>query len=222
MSFLVIILFVGLVWVGYITNHIPKEGRSASAKSHRITATITNSNRVADRASTLRAEYNGRKFKVKMKPTEAHLWVKGDDIDILLDENEKEYRILFNDYFRKNEERLRKVALEKLEKVEKYMVSGKIVKYEKSHYEMFEKSDFDSQRIFAFATYMRMVDIYTVIATLIGVAVAVWWKLAKPDFSSVIAGIAFVILLVWSLYSTVQTCKRTLKELNRKFNPEKE
>ena len=180
MSLLFLILLVGILWVGYVSNHIPKTGRAISSKGETVTATITNSNTLADKAVTLHAEKEGRKFKVKLKPTEARLWIKGDSIQILLVENSKEYRIKFNDYFRENEARIREAALEKLKIVEKYPISAKIVKLEKEDLERFKKSSLSSQQISSFCTSMRLIDICIVITAALGIAVALWWKIFSP------------------------------------------
>ena len=132
MTLFVILMLIALIWVNYVANHIPKMGRDGDAKGEEITAVITNRNKVADKSVILRARANGRSFKVKLKPTEAHLWIKGDSIKIILSENKKTYRILFNDYFRTNENRLREYALMLLEKkVNANLIAARIVKYTK-------------------------------------------------------------------------------------------
>ena len=215
MSFIVIILLVCLLWLGYVGNRIPKTGRFSSAKGEKITATITNCNKFSDKAVTLRAQKDDRKFKVKLKPTEAHLWIKGDSIDILLGSKTKEYRVLFNDYFRNNEPRIREEALRMLEKVDGYLLSSKFVNYAKEHFEMFKDSHFDSQRIFSFITYMKLIDISTVAAAVLGAGVLLWWKIFSPDTIDLIAALVLVFLVVWAIYNTVTICKRTLKELSK-------
>ena len=84
MTSFIIILLVLLLCYSAIANRIPKTGREGISTGKEVTATITNSNKGADRAVTLHAEGEGRRFKVKMKPTEAHLWVKGDKIRVIM------------------------------------------------------------------------------------------------------------------------------------------
>ena len=215
MSLLFIILIVGILWIGYVSNRIPKTGRAISRKGEIITATITNNNTQADKPVTMRAECDGRKFKVKLKPTEARLWIKGDSIKILLVENSNEYRILFNDYFRDNEERIREKVLNKLESVGNCIVSSKLVKYEKEDFELFEKSSLSSQQIFSFCTSMRLIDISTVIAAALGIVVFLWWKTFSPELMDLLAGVIVLLIAVWSIYSAVTNCKRTLKKIRK-------
>lgn len=215
MSLLFLILLVGILWVGFVSNHIPKTGRAISSKGEVITATITNTNTQADKPVTLRAEKDGRKFKVKLKPTEARLWIKGDSIQILLVENSKEYRIKFNDYFKQNEQRIRDSVLEKLKTIEKYPVSPKFVKYEKEDYARFEKSSLSSQQIFSFCTSMHLIDLCTMITAALGIAVVIWWKIFSPKAMELLAGIIPVLIAAWAIYSTTTNCKRTLKKLRK-------
>lgn len=215
MSLLFLILLAGILWVGFVSNHIPKTGRAISSKGEIITATITNSNTQTDKPVTMRAEKDGRKFKVKLKPTEARLWIKGDSIPILLVENSREYRIKFNDYFRENEERIREASLEKLKIVEKYPISAKIVKYEKEDFDCFKKSSLSSQQISSFCMSMHLIDICTVVTAALGVAVVLWWKIFSPKTMDLIAGIIPVLISAWSIYSANTNCKRVLKKIRK-------
>lgn len=215
MTLLFIILLGGILWVGYVSNRIPKTGRAISNKGEIITATITNNNTYADKAVTMRAEKDGRKFKVKLKPTEARLWIKGDSIKILLVENSKEYRVKFNDYFKENEQRIMEMVIERLKSVDRYLISSKLVGYEKADFERFKKSSLSSQQIFSFCTSMRLVDVSTVITAALGVTVFLWWKNFSPQVMDLIAGIIPVVIATWSIYSTVTNCKRMLKKIRK-------
>ena len=215
MSLLFLILIGGILWIGYVSNRIPKTGRAISNKGEIITATITNNNTQADKPVTMRAEKDGRKFKVKLKPSEARLWIKGDSVQILLVENSKEYRIKFNDYFKENEHRIMDMVLERLKTVENYLVSSKLVKYEKEDFERFKKSSLSSQQIFSFCTSMRLIDISTVITVALAVVVFLWWKTFSPGVMDLLAGIIPVLIAIWAIYNTVMNCKRILKKIRK-------
>lgn len=215
MSLIFVILFAGIMWIGYVSNRIPKTGRATSTKGSRITATITNSNKYADRCVVMRAESNGKKYKVKMKPTEARPWIKGDSIEIHLVENSKEYRILFNDYFKANEERIRDMALETVKDPKKFYISTKILKYTEDDFELMKKSDLNSQRIFAFSTYMRMINLCTIMAVFFGVAALVWIKVASLKSMDIFAALVPLLIVAWSTYSTVSNCRLLLKKLRK-------
>ena len=222
LSFVVVVLFIGLLWVSHLANHIPSTGRDANADGEKITATITNYNKTADRASVLRAEKDGRKFKVKLKPSEARPWIKGDQIEILLSDKKDVYRILFTDYFRKNEQRIRKFSLENLKKANKWIVSKNLTGYKEEYFALFEKSSFDSLQIFAFTTYMRMINIYSVAMALIVVAAVLWWQLTSPSGETLIAAALLVLLMIWTLYNTVQNCKKLIRKAEGPVKDKKE
>ena len=215
MSLLFIILLGGILWIGYVSNRLPKTGRATLNKGEIITATITNNNTQADKPVTMRAQKDGRKFKVKLKPTEARLWIKGDSVQILLVENSNEYRIKFNDYFKENEERIRSMVLDKLKTVENYLISSKLVKYKKEDFELFKKSSLSSQQIFSFCTSMRLIDVSAVVTAALGIVVFLWWKTFSPHVMDLLAGIIPVLIAVWAIYNTVTNCKRTLKKLRK-------
>ena len=215
MSLLFIILIGGILWIGYVSNRLPKTGRATLNKGEIITATITNNNTQADKPVTMRAQKDGRKFKVKLKPTEARLWIKGDSVQILLVENSNEYRIKFNDYFKENEERIMSMVLDKLKTVENYLISSKLVKYKKEDFELFKKSSLSSQQIFSFCTSMRLIDVSAVVTAALGIVVFLWWKTFSPHVMDLLAGIIPVLIAVWAIYNTVTNCKRTLKKLRK-------
>lgn len=213
MTFALLVFFAALLWANFVSGRIPKTGRDGKAAGEVITATITNTNKYADAPATLCAEKDGRKFKVKMKATEAHLWIKGDSIDVVLSENGKNYRVLFNDYFKKNEERIREKALERLEKAHNYRIASALVKYKKEYFEKIRDSKLDSQSIFALISYIKMIDIYTVVTAVIAVASLVWNKLQSPGWSMLLLPIALVLFMAWSLYSATITCNRIMKKV---------
>ena len=113
----VFIILLAFVFVMRIANRIPKTGRYNSAAGEKIEAVLTNENRTAEKAATMKLmDKDGRKYCVKLKADEARLWIKGDTVEILLSENKRIYRVLFNDYFRNNEERIRQHAVQRLQK----------------------------------------------------------------------------------------------------------
>ena len=104
LTIIVLMLLVFLA-MNSIINKIPKTGRDPDARGEKIVATITNTNKTADKAVWLRAKSaQGRKFKVKLKASEAKLWIKGDEIRVVLsNENPRKYRVLFHEYFKEND-----------------------------------------------------------------------------------------------------------------------
>ena len=218
LSLVVVVLALSLFWASRTVNHIPKTGRDGNARGDKITATITNENKKADSVATMCAEKDGRKFKVKMKPTEAHLWIKGDDIEIVLNEDGKNYRVLFNDYFRKNEERLREAALEKLDDVSKYRIASLLVKYNKDDGDGFQKSHLDSQAIFAFSTYMRMIDFYSIISVVIAAVMFCWKSVFDSPWEMFILPVILIGVILWSVYSMMVACESLLKKAGKKYH----
>ena len=213
MTSIVIIFLICFTIMNLTVSRIPKTGRYADACGEVIEARITNTNKVAERAAVLRAEKDGRKFKVKLKPTEAHLWIKGDSINITLSEDEKKYRVMFNDYFRQNESRLREVALGKLEKINTNLFAARFTEYKKEHFEMIKNSGMDSQRIFALFTYMKTIDIYTPVAALMAAFTIIWKKAYNPGWEPILVAVILIALVLWVLYISVKTCKTIIKKL---------
>jgi hypothetical protein len=131
----------------------------------------------------------------------------------VLSEDKKTYRVIFNDYFRENEARLRAESLSLLEKkVKEGFISARMVEYKKENLEDFKASKMDSQRIFVFVTLMRMIDAYTVATAILAVAVALWSERLLPDGMGKMPGFIIVLLFVWGIYSSVKICKKLLKE----------
>lgn len=213
MTFFVIVVFFGFLWVNYISNHIPKVGRDGEAKGEIITAVIKNRAKVADRSAVMLLEHDGRKFKVKMKPEEAHLWIKGDSVRIILSENKKTYRVLFGEYFRENEERIREYALSLLEKkVNINLIAAKLTKYNKESFEAIKESKLESQRIFTFMSLMHILDIYTAFTAVASVVFLFWCMKTTPAFGKLIVPLLVIVLLIWILYNTNETCKSIIKK----------
>ncbi len=220
MSEFVLYLFVLLLaFAGFsgIVNHIPKTGRCPDASGKEIEAKIINSNSNAERAVTMRLrDENGKKYRVKLKDSEAKLWIKGDSVKVLCSETSKNYRVLFHDYFKNNEERIREYALEKLRKtVKPYLIAGRLVDYKKETPEAFQASGADSQTIFAFTTYMRMIDVYSVVAVIFAAAFLNWYAASKPEFSQLLLPLILVALLFVVLNGAVKSCKRVIKSISK-------
>ena len=212
--FLIFLLFAG---AASIANRIPDTGRCPDASGEEIEAVITNNNPTADKAVTMRLkDKNGKRYRVRLKASEAKLWIKGDTVRIISSETSKNYRVLFHDYFKRNEEHIRDYALKKLRKtVKPYFIAGRLVEYKKETPEAFEASEVDSQTIFAFATYMRLIDTYSVVAVVLTAAFLYWYKLSNPEFLQLLLPLTLVIILFVALSGAVNTCKRVLKDINK-------
>lgn len=213
-----VIVTIALIGVS-AASRIPKTGRYPDVKGDTVQATITNRNIMAEKAATLRAKgSDGRKYKVKLKPTEAKMWFKGDTIEILLDSNDKKkYRVLFNDYFQKNEERMRSAVMEQIRtRIKPNLFAARFTGYTEKTPDALETSKADFNALFSFSTLMRLIDIYTVASSVV-VIIFLWWFLsAGPSFKQMLLPLAVVLLVLWAVYSTVETCKKILK----KFAPE--
>lgn len=213
MTFFVIAVLIGFIFINHSANHIPKTGRDADASGEIVEAVITNRAKGADRSAIMRAVHNGRKFKVKMKPTEAHLWIKGDTVRVILSADGKKYRVLFGEYFRANEARIREYALTLLEKrVNVNLVAARLSKYTKESFEAIKASKLESQRIFTFVTLMGILDIYTVVTAVAGAAFLFWCASKSPSFGDLIVPLLIIVVLVWMLYNTNETCKSIIKK----------
>jgi len=211
-----IILFAFLL-VMRIVNRIPKTGRYNSAAGEKIEAVLANENRTAERTATMKlVDKDGRKYRVKLKADEARLWIKGDTVEILLSDNKRIYRVLFNDYFRNNEERIRQHAVQVLEKnVKRGIISNRLVGFEKESLEAFVSSEADSRVIFIFLTFMRLIDTYSIISFFATVLFLVWRSAVKPAFSQMAFPLVVVILAYFMIYSAVTTCKGLLKKYTK-------
>ena len=89
-------LFIYMI-VASMNGFIPKRGRWIDVDGEELTATITNINKNADRYTTIRAiGDDGRKYRAKLRPTEAKYWIKGDKIKITLTADGKNYRVHFH------------------------------------------------------------------------------------------------------------------------------
>lgn len=213
MTFFVIAILIGFIFVNYSANHIPKTGRDADASGEIIEAVIVNRAKSADRSAVMKLVHNKRKFQVKMKPTEAHLWIKGDTVRIILSKNTKKYRVLFGEYFRENEARIRDYALSMLEKrVNVNFVAAKLSKYTKESFEAIKASKLESQRIYTFVTLMGILDIYTVVTGVAGAVFLIWCAKKTPSFGELIVPLLVIVVLIWMLYNTNETCKGIIKK----------
>ncbi len=218
-GFVLSVFFVLLAFslVISIVNRIPKTGRYNSAAGEKIEAMLTNENRTAEKTATMKlTDKYGRKYRVKLKADEARLWIKGDTVEILLSENKRIYRVLFNDYFRNNEERIRQHAVQRLEKtVERGFISTRLVGTQKESLQAFVSSEADSRVIFIFATFMRMIDTYSIISFFATVLFLVWRSAVKPAFSQMAFPLVVVIITYFMIYSAVTTCKGLLKKYTK-------
>ena len=195
-------------------NRIPKTGRYNSAVGEKIEAVLTNENRTAEKASTMKLmDKDGRKYRVKLKADEARLWIKGDTVEILLSEKKRVYRVLFNDYFRNNEERIRQHAAQRLENtVKRGVISTRLVGVQKENLQAFVSSEADSRVIFIFATFMRIIDTYSIVSFFATLLFLVWRSAVKPAFLQMAFPLVVVIITYFMIYSAVTTCKDLLKK----------
>ena len=213
----VFIILLAFVFVMRIANRIPKTGRYNSAAGEKIEAVLTNENRTAEKAATMKLmDKDGRKYRVKLKADEARLWIKGDTVEILLSENKRIYRVLFNDYFRNNEERIRQHAVQRLEKIVKRgIISTRLVGTQKESLQAFVSSEADSRVIFIFATFMRMIDTYSIASFFATLLFLIWRSAVKPAFSQMAFPLVVVIIAYLMIYSAVTTCKGLLKKYTK-------
>lgn len=213
----VVLVLIALSGVSSIANRIPKTGRCSNAEGEEIDAVIVNNNPTAEKATTMKLkDKNGKKYRVKLKASEAKLWIKGDSVKILLSRDSKNYRVLFHDYFKNNEGRIREFALSKLKKtVKPGFIAARLVEYKKETPEAFEASGADSQTIFAFTTYMRMIDTYSVVGVILAAAFLYWYKVTKPEFLQLLIPLILVVMLFVILNGAVTSCKRVLKNINK-------
>ena len=218
-----ILVFLGLGLVIYaiatsVAGFIPKRGRCIDAEGEEIFATIINKNNTAEKPATIRAiDENGRKYAAKLRPTEAKMWIKGDKIKIVLSEDKKKYRILFHEYFKENEERMREQAFSQLEnKIKPYSIAAKMANYTKESLEALRASEADSQTIFIFTTYMRVVNRYFIVAILAAVLCAIWCFKAKLQMFQLLLPLVIVIVMFLSVSSTVRVCTGIYNKVTKK------
>ena len=213
--FIIVVMLTVFLFLNARANRVPKTGRDADANGERITAVITNRNKTAERAAWLRAvSKDGRKFKVKMKASEAKYWIKGDEISILLSkENPKKYRVLFNDYFRENEAKIREEVIDFLEKTVKKRLAARFVGYSDKTLRAFKMCSVDTHKIFTFATFMRMIDFYGIVAIVMISSFVGWFITKAPTMGVMFVPLAALLILVMLLKGSIDFCKRIKEEV---------
>lgn len=201
-------LFIYMI-VASMNGFIPKRGRWIDVDGEEIIATITNTNKNADKYATLRAvDENGRKYSAKLRPTEARMWLRGDKIKITFTKDKKNYRVHFHEYFKENEVRIREMALERLEKnVKFYSIAAKMTGYKKESLETLRASKADSHSIFAFETYMRSIDKYFVIAVAAAILFVIFLVMKNLRSFQLLIPLVIVITMFLSVNSTAKICK---------------
>lgn len=204
-----VMLLVFLILVNR-ANHIPKTGRAIDVKGEVITAIITNENKNAERAVWLRAkDRSGRKYKVKMKASEAKLWLKGDEIKILVSKTEpKKYRVQFNDYFRENDSRIREAAINRLETKIKKRFAARFVGYSEKTLRAFKMCSVDTHNIFVFTTFMRMIDFYSIIIIAMVVSFFFWFVTTAPSMGVMFIPLIALLFALLLFKGTIDLCKR--------------
>lgn len=215
--FTVFLLIAVFLILTSLINRIPSEGRSSDAAGEKIQAVIINENRTAEKATRMKLkDENGRLYRVKLKADEARLWIKGDNVTIVLSDNKKNYRVLFNDYFRDNEERIREHAAEKLRKKVRFgLIASRLVGYTKENSEAFISSGADSRVVFIFMTYMKMIDTYSIGAFLVTALFLGWRAAMKPALSQLAFPFVVLIVAYYMIYSAVTACKEILKKYTK-------
>jgi len=217
-TFIVFAFLIYMLIMNITTGKIPKTGREGISSGKEISAVIVNENKTADKCATMKLKgEDGKMYKVKMSPTEAHLWIKGDTVKILVsEENSEKYRVLFHDYFRRNEDRLRIKAKEILEKkIPLNLFAARFVKYTPECLEAFKKSRLESQRIFAFVSFMKMIDTYTIITAILAIVSYIFVRANGGGFKSwIIPGIMIGVMVLF-LNSAVKTCVKIKDEAEK-------
>ena len=214
MGWIIVFLIVVLL-ANAFANRIPRTGRAGITKGEEISSIITNDHKGGMGAKTMHLEGNGRKFKVKLKPDESHLWIKGDKVKVLVSyENKKIYRVLFFDYFHENEERLRLDALKMLEgKIKSNGVCVKILKFTEETYKKVEESSADSRTVFTLYSHMKLLDSYIAMGIVLAVFMLLAKIIARVSMTKMLLPIAVLGIVLWFTYNTITTCGRIIKKL---------
>ena len=210
------LFFVAMIFILLMktVNRIPNRGRSNYANGEKILATITNENRVADKPATMKlVDKNGNKYRVKMKPDEAKMWIKGDTVEILLSDKKGVYRVLFTDYFRQNESRMRENVAEKLSAtVKPWLFAARFTGYTEKSSEALKNSEADSRILFMFMNYMKIINVYTIVAFVGTVLFLSWRGVYAPSLSRQTVPFIVLLMIYYVIYSAVTTCKKLLKK----------
>lgn len=216
MGDLTLIMFVSLlafVIISKISGRIPKTGRCIDANGETIEAVIVNENRIAEKAVTMKLmDSDGNRYRVKLKDSEAKMWIKGDTVNIKFSEDKKNYRVLFHDYFRNNEERMRENAIKKIEKINPNLFAGRLTECKKENLEAFSNSEVESLTLFVFLTYMRRITSYCVLSAIMTAFFLGWYNIFMPPLKQLILPIVLLAISYFVLYTTVMSCKRILKK----------
>ncbi len=214
MTELAIIMFVSLsafVIISKISGRIPKTGRCIDANGDTVEAVIVNENRTAEKAITMKLEdSDGNRYRVKLKDSESKMWIKGDTVKIIFSEDKKNYRVLFNDYFRSNEERMKKNAAEKIGKINPNLFAARLTGYKKESSEAFLSSEADSLTLFTFLTYMRRINAYCILSIVMTAFFLGWYNIFIPELKELALPIVMVAISYFVLYTAVMSCKKIL------------
>lgn len=212
----VIIVFVMLVAftiISKVASRIPKTGRCNFANGEVINAVIVNENRTAEKTATMKLEDgDGNRYRVKLKDSEAKRWIKGDTVKIVFSEDKKNYRVLFNDYFRSNEERMKENAVKKIEKINPFFFAARLTGFKKENSEAFLNSEVDSLTLFVFLTYMKRINAYCVLSAAMTVFFLGWYKLFTPPLQELALPVLLLVISYFVLYTAVMACKKILKK----------
>ena len=198
-------------------NYIKLESNgSASGLLHRGGTIIGSSN--STNLFNYPVEENGEiVYKVKIKASESHLWIKGDDIKIIVSKsNPKNYRILFNDYFKENEERIRNHSLELLEKKAKVNpIAAKAVKYSSKDFEKIKNSSLNSNQIFYFCYLFNSIDRYSILTILLAILTLGLHFVKGMALRKLLIPILLVAILIYYVCTAVKICTETLSKATK-------
>lgn len=213
MAWIVVFLIVVLA-INVLINRIPRTGRAGITKGIEVDAIITNKCKSGLGTKTMRLEGGGRKFKVKLKADEAHLWIKGDSVKVLISsDNKKIYRVLFFDYFHENEQKLHQLALDMLKsKIKANGISVKALKYNDETYTKVERASADSRTVYMLYSYMKLLESYIVLAVVFCVFMVLAKILLRLTMTQMLLPIAVLGILLWYIYSVIATCGRIIKK----------
>jgi len=215
--FSIFVLLLLIIVLSRISGHIPTTGRCIDAGGEVIYATITNENRVAEKpVKMLLKDDSGNKYFVKIKDSESKPWIKGDSVKIVFSEDRQNYRVLFNDYFRENEERMKIQVAERVKKeINPYFPAARFVGYQKENSEAFTGPGASSRTVFSFLTCMKRINSYMIISILLTILFLSWYSVAIPSLSETVFPFLAVITSYVIVYSNVSTSKRILTEISR-------
>ena len=217
LMFSIFVVLLLIIVFSKISGHIPTTGRCVDAKGESIQAKIINENCVAEKpVKMLLKDSEGNKYFVKIKDSESKPWIKGDSVEIVFSEDRKNYRVLFNDYFRENEERMKIQVVKRVEKeINPNFLAARLVGYQKENSEAFAGPGANSRIAFVFLTCMKRINSYMVISLLLTILFLGWYSIFVPGLTESVFPFLAVMTSYLIVYANVNTSKRILKEVSQ-------